>query len=436
MAKNIRPKGKLNALERKVAKAKGEAGRFVEAVESKVKKPRRPPTKAQKRLRVLQRQLQKSGDWIKMSKAQQKAWRVAKLVDLEKTLAPPKAPTPKAPTPKAPTPKASVASKAGTASKQAEKAAKKVVKGGAKAGAKVVKGGAKVAKVLGKGLGKAFVPAAALTEAANAVRLVYSKEAQQDAKDYAAGMEDDNAAMRVGKALWSPTETIYGAGAQAADAYSSIQDALKSGASVDALEERTAGVRAKAEAKGDLRDAALGALDAGQIKKLQSRLSERSEESGKIYKRYRDLKTPEDAKKLYADAFPETSVEKVVSERLAPIDKEPSTNAGWMAAAEMAGALGEGEVTDVPYDPMMGTTGDNPDDYDLAGGADKEPEEPEVDYTDEATKLFMNTHNTEFDPKSRKDRGKLEDMKKVMAGNKGKKMTPNQFALKYYRQYA
>ena len=449
MAKNIRPKGKLNALERKVAKAKGEAKRFVDAVESKVRKPRKPPTKAQKRLRVLQRQLQKSGDWIKMSKAQQKAWRVAKLVDLNKPV-------------KAVTDATSKVSKIAKAAKtttdatskgskaaRAGRATAKALQGGAKALQKTGETAAKTVSALSKGagvvaggakvLGKYVAPVAAVGEAINVAKLITSKEAQQDAKDYAAGMEDDGVLKRVGKSLWRPTDTIYGAGAQAADAYSSIQDALKSGASVDALEERTAGVRAKAEAKGDLRDAALGALDAGQIKKLQSRLSERSEESGEIYKRYRDLKTPEDAKKLYADAFPETSVEKVVSERLAPIDKEPSTNAGWMAAAEMAGALGEGEVTDVPYDPMMGTTGDNPDDYDLAGGADKEPEEPEepeVDYTDEATKLFMNTHNTEFDPKSRKDRGKLEDMKKVMAGNKGKKMTPNQFALKYYRQYA
>ena len=97
-------------------------------------------------------------------------------------------------------------------------------------------------------------------------------------------------------------------------------------------------------------------------------------------------------------------------------------------------ALGEGEVTDVPYDPMMGTTGDNPDDYDLAGGADKEPEEPEVDYDQKAIDLFKTVHATEFDPKSSKDKGKLDKMKKLLAKQGGLgDMTPNQFALQVYR---
>ena len=79
---------------------------------------------------------------------------------------------------------------------------------------------------------------------------------------------------------------------------------------------------------------------------------------------------------------------------------------------------------------MMGTTGVDPDDYDLAGGA----EEPEVDYTDKAISLFKNTHGSDFDPNSVKDKGKLEDMKKLLAQNKGKEMSPNQFALQFYRE--
>lgn len=62
-------------------------------------------------------------------------------------------------------------------------------------------------------------------------------------------------------------------------------------------------------------------------------------------------------------------------------------------------------------------------------------EEPETDYTEEAIGLFKNTHATEFDPKSSKDKGKLENMKKLLAKNKGKKMSPNQFALQFYREY-
>ena len=63
------------------------------------------------------------------------------------------------------------------------------------------------------------------------------------------------------------------------------------------------------------------------------------------------------------------------------------------------------------------------------------PEEPEVDYTDKAISLFKNTHGSDFDPNSVKDKGKLEDMKKLLAQNKGKEMSPNQFALQFYREY-
>jgi len=63
------------------------------------------------------------------------------------------------------------------------------------------------------------------------------------------------------------------------------------------------------------------------------------------------------------------------------------------------------------------------------------PAEPEVDYSDKAIELFKNTHGTDFDSKSSMDKGKLEDMKVTLADNKGKDMTPNQFALKYYRQH-
>lgn len=60
-------------------------------------------------------------------------------------------------------------------------------------------------------------------------------------------------------------------------------------------------------------------------------------------------------------------------------------------------------------------------------------EEPEVDYDQKAIDLFKTVHATEFDPKSSMDKGKIDKMKKLLAGNKGKKMTPNQFALQVYR---
>jgi hypothetical protein len=79
---------------------------------------------------------------------------------------------------------------------------------------------------------------------------------------------------------------------------------------------------------------------------------------------------------------------------------------------------------------MMGTTGVDPDDYDLAGGA----EEPEVDYTQQAVDLFKTVHATEYDPKSSMDKGKLEKMKSMLAKQGGLgDMSANQFALQVYR---
>ena len=62
------------------------------------------------------------------------------------------------------------------------------------------------------------------------------------------------------------------------------------------------------------------------------------------------------------------------------------------------------------------------------------PDEPEVDYTQQAVDLFKTVHATEFDPKSSMDKGKLEKMKKLLAKQGGLgDMTANQFALQVYR---
>jgi len=107
-----------------------------------------------------------------------------------------------------------------------------------------------------------------------------------------------------------------------------------------------------------------------------------------------------------------------------PVDEEPAAPAAPKAAPKAAKA--SEPVTRGDLDPdmqdMMGTT----------GGA----KEPEVNYTDEAVGLFKNTHGTEFDPKSSKDKGKLENMKKMLAEDGGMKgRTPNQVALEFYRRF-
>lgn len=75
-------------------------------------------------------------------------------------------------------------------------------------------------------------------------------------------------------------------------------------------------------------------------------------------------------------------------------------------------------------------------DYAADAMAESAEPAPEVDYSDQAIALFKNTHGTSFDPKSRTDRGKLENMKSMLAERGGLgEMSPNQFALQFYREY-
>ena len=384
MAKDNRPKGKLNALERKAAKAKGQAGRFVDAVESKVKKPRLPASPAQKKLRVLQNQLKKSGDWDKMSKQAQKAWRAAKLIDLNK---PVKAVTEAAKTPK--TPKApdnrplnqKMSDAAKKSSIQAEKAAlekaeaaKKLVK---KTGTKIaaegskaaVQGASKLGSVTGaitglgkavapitKVVGKALVPLAIASEAYDAGKLL-TTEGRAEALKRSVDMAEDGALSRAGNSFISPVKTIGGATQIASDAIST---------SLGNLFTDTSETDSKIEGLQQSKQAQEAALDSGLSREEQKDLRAYSREN-KLGKDYGNIRT----------------------------------------ASE-----------DEAYEP------DEPD----------EPDETVGDYSDQALGLFKNTHGTGFDPKSSKDRGKLKKMKEILAAQGGLgDMSPNQFALNLYR---
>jgi hypothetical protein len=340
--------------------------------------------------------------------------KVRSAADLPKAPASTPAPTP------AKTP--SAASKAGRASKVLEK----------KAGSAL--------KTAGKAAGKIAAPVAAVGEAVNVANLILNEEARQEAKDYVAGMEDDNVLMRAGKSFISPSDTIFGAGSATIDAVKSLYGGDKARMDLAAMSERLEPKRAAAKAKGDQRESALGdGLNDVQMKELE-RAAVKSPE---LLKEYAAIQSPEQAKALYDSAFgdPEPTAEEVVDQGLAAVDEEPSGGFGDIlegvkegVESGMAAAKAKKPVTRGDLDPdmqdMMGTTGDDPDDYDLAGGA----EEPESDYTEQAIGLFKNTHATEFDPKSSMDKGKLEKMKKLLAKQGGLgDMSANQFALQVYR---
>lgn len=77
---------------------------------------------------------------------------------------------------------------------------------------------------------------------------------------------------------------------------------------------------------------------------------------------------------------------------------------------------------------LKAVAGDNQDMF----GTGSDPE----DYTDKAIEIFKDLHATEFDPKSRMDRGKLEKMKSMLADVGGigdEEGAVNKFALQFYR---
>lgn len=62
------------------------------------------------------------------------------------------------------------------------------------------------------------------------------------------------------------------------------------------------------------------------------------------------------------------------------------------------------------------------------------PKKPKTDYSEEAIKLFKKVHGGNYDPKSSKDKGKLEKMKSMLTKQGGLgDMSANQFALQVYR---
>lgn len=426
-----------------------EARTMTETVESRIKAqkppsstkpttPRRPATAAQKKLRGLQRQLKKSGDWDKMSKQAQKAWRAAKLKDLNK---PVKAVTEAAKTPKTPkTPKApdnrplkqKMSDAANKSSKLAEKAAlekaeaaKKLAK---KTGTKIaaegskaaVQGASKLGSVTGaitglgkavapitKVAGKALVPLAIASEVYDAGKLL-TTEGRAEALKRSVDMAEDGALSRAGNSFISPVKTIGGATQIASDAIST---------SLGNLFTDTSETDSKIEGLQQSKQAQEAALDSGLSREEQKDLRAYSREN-KLGKDYGNIRTAEEARGMYESAF---GSDKVVDEALAGAtpadDEEPAPEKAPPKAVPV-------------YDDELAGVGDRaqPSRAEIMSGG-KKPK-----YTSEALSMFKNTHGTGFDSKSSMDRKKLEKMESMLVkmGGLGD-MSPNQFALNLYR---
>ena len=315
-------------------------------------------------------------------------------------------------------------------SETASKTAKAAGETAAKAGEATVKGASKagsafgLAKSAAKGLGAVAKPVAAVGEAVNIGNLLLNEDARQEARDYVVdGIEGENLLVGAGKGaikgLLSPSDTIYGAGSLFADAVSSMEAGQQALYEAGAMRERLAPQRAANQAKGEAREAALeGALTGQEMEALEKA----AVRNPQLLKEFGAIQSPEQARALYDSAFsePEPTAEDVVDQRLAAVDAEEP-------AAPAAPAAPKAEA----MSPAATAATES-----ALGAVEEATDEPEVDYTDEAVGLFKNTHGTEFDPKSSKDKGKLENMKKMLAEDGGMKgRTPNQVALEFYRRF-
>ena len=242
--------------------------------------------------------------------------------------------------------------------------------------------------------------------------------AQEEAnRDYQA-MGDDGLLMRMGKSAINPINTVAGM-------FGTLSKAVDdTGMDIDAEANRMALLPQNLEARdtGNARDEAMAEYFTPEERVMVERIAVRDKD---LLGLVRDVQTPEQAEEL-RDLFfgvPEPTAEDVVDQGLAAAF-EPVTR---------------GDL-DPDMQDMMGTTGVDPDDYDLAGGTKESKEEPKEeskeDYTQQAVDLFQTAHYTPFDPKSSTDKKKLAQMVEKLErdGGLGEK-TANQFSLEYYREF-
>ena len=299
----------------------------------------------------------------------------------------------------------------------------RVPRGGPVVDAKVASKAGKVAKGFLRGLGKAAVPLQAAMNAKDIYDLTSGyvtgdDSAQEEAnRDYQA-MGDDGLLMRMGKSAINPINTVAGM-------FGTLSKAVDdTGMDIDAEANRMALLPQNLEARdtGNARDEAMAEYFTPEERVMVERIAVRDKD---LLGLVRDVQTPEQAEEL-RDLFfgvPEPTAEDVVDQGLAAAF-EPVTR---------------GDL-DPDMQDMMGTTGVDPDDYDLAGGTKESKEEPKEeskeDYTQQAVDLFQTAHYTPFDPKSSTDKKKLAQMVEKLErdGGLGEK-TANQFSLEYYREF-
>jgi len=388
-----------------------------------------------------------SGEWDEMTASERKVWtdktfkeEVAKISGETEPKASAKAEQPKAPA-EADQPKASAKPKgykqgmeqgqqagqratqavqdaSDSAKKAARKAAEEVAEGAATNTGRVA-GFLKGAKPIANKVAKASGAVGAVLAAKDLYDLT-DEEERQRVEDQFANYDDDTyfSGEAAIDSVTSPVDVAYGNISAIGDI---IDSKFGENVKVDADKGREAATSRRLEARAMMTPEQRDAYDA-KFAAAAARRKERNDRNAAERKALEERRATVDAVPT-GDSF----------NFAAPPAAEPAAAA--TAAAEPAAPTPE-ELKAVAGDnqDMFGT---GPAAVDVSGDRKAEviSEDPE-DYTDKAIEIFKDLHATEFDPKSRMDRGKLEKMKSMLADVGGigdEEGAVNKFALQFYR---
>lgn len=318
---------------------------------------------------------------------------------------------------------------------KAEKLAQQVTREAREAAVDVaeVTGKAKgVGKVANRVLGTVGKPVSIALAAKDAYDLFDEDEAKKVQAEFEAMGDNNSVASQffqgAAGGLFDPVNTFVG-GARALQDLSGADERAEEEAQAiyDRMQDSEAAETARS--RGKLREDAIGSL--GLTKEQEQDFVREAKRSGD-FRSYSDIQSPEQAKALYSKVYGSDDEEPTIDQDVERVTEElPSAVSAPAPTAE------EPKKAKAPTVEELREAADP--DTKMMFGTEETPAEPEVDYTDQAIGLFGTTHNTEFDPKSKMDREKLEKMKTLLSEKGGLKNMDKgeqtKFALDFYRRF-
>ncbi len=296
------------------------------------------------------------------------------------------------------------------------------------------------AKVANRFLGTVAKPVSIGLAARDAFNLFDEDKAKKVQDEFEAMGDNDSVASQffqgAAGGFFDPVNTFVGGARTLQDLSGANERAEEEAQAIyDRMQDSEAAETARS--RGKLREDAIGSL--GLTKEQEQDFVREAKRSGD-FRSYSDIQSPEQAKALYSKVYGSDDAEPTIDQAVERVTEElpsavsapaPTAEEPEEAKAPTAEQLRE-EAS--PYMKMR-----SGGDEETPVEPEATPAEPETDYTDQAVDLFMTTHNTEFDPKSSKDRGKLEKMKTLLSEKGGLKNMDKgeqtKFALDFYRRF-